>query len=93
MKKTINVTERDIKFGVLGDAEHCPVARAIKRVLKSEYYTKVGPSTIVILRIRTLARIALEMVVKYFIYDFDEGHTVKPFKFQLEIPKRFLKDN
>lgn len=93
MKITINVTAKDILHGKWADCTSCPVALAIRRRLKDHYYFKVNSMGLDIgpLYIR------FEDKVCSFIYNFDFGGSfddkVKPFKFELNIPSRFLKTN
>lgn len=72
---TIEVTDEDIDFGLMCDAECCPVARALRRagfrdVAVYEDYTKIGA-----------LRIAHSHAVAVFVARFDYERSVQPFSF------------
>lgn len=81
----VTVTARDIKKGVQGDADSCPIARALRRALGmrrgiavvGSYYT-MGPGF--------GSRHALPRHVAAFVYAFDRLEPVTPFSFIIKKP-------
>ena len=73
----IEVTQDDIRNGVKGDTCACPVALALQRYFST--YIQVDAYVVAI----GLEQIELPVKVKTFIKDFDNGHTVCPFAFEL----------
>ena len=76
----VEVTERNIKQGLLGMEEYCPVALAIKRVTRLRNVF-VGGGVI------ETEKWSVKMPVKVrkFIGRFDDEKPVQPFKFTLKI--------
>jgi hypothetical protein len=76
------VTEHDIKKGVPGDEDSCPIALALKRRFRRDDIT-VGDYTIIIdgYVMKHLA------VTDRFVEAFDEGGFVRPFSFVIN-PRR-----
>lgn len=79
MKKTINVTARDIKLGCKANGEGCPIYRAAKRLKIG--VTWVYPSCIQIGK----TSIWLPQDATDFVYAYDSGKRVKPFKFTIDV--------
>lgn len=81
-KITVQVTEEDIKGGLRESCHACPIALALKR-LGYERPTVDG----VAIDLDTLTTIPSPDVVNDFVIAFDKGDKVKPFAFDLEIPR------
>lgn len=89
----ITVTKNDIRLGVKGDVEKCPIARACKRLgLKdvsvegdivkhrgTAVRTEWDGTKVKVQRIRALPVKAADFITK-----FDEGEAVEPFTFTLK---------
>ena len=79
-KLTVKVTKTDIKNGVCGSETLCPIARAVRRQTKTRVVVDgVG---------MTVGRLGhggreyfLPVNAEEFIWNFDAGNRVKPFKF------------
>ena len=88
-RKTINVTQMDCDLGFAGDCYLCPVARAIGRAVK-RLGLKVHTTTFKATFYRDQGLSVLETYlppeVSTRISDFDSGHGMKPFRFELEVP-------
>lgn len=82
---TIEVTTADILQGKKDDCRSCPIALAVQRVVKCLVE--------VVYRQISLDGMHLELPEEAngFIFDFDMGHAVGPFKFDLDIPQEFLR--
>lgn len=81
MIKTINVTQRDIDRGKILDCRNCPIAKAMKRVIKQPII--VGDLSY---RINNSTPIYFNNPgVTLFVRMFDMRREVKPFKFKLDI--------
>lgn len=77
----INVTERDIKYGVRVEASQCPIARAAhrhKRLSGASVSTGTlwSPAT---------GYIVLPREAKRFVQHFDAQMPVHPFSFEIDI--------
>lgn len=102
---TINVTQGCIDHGIGGDCSVCPVALAIKPLLREGIFARVQADDVKFTS-WAYAKIKPQWVdlpdeVAEFIRDFDrvteveEGttdHPFVPFTFELDIPPRFLKE-
>jgi len=87
MKLTVNVTERDIKYGKIQNGHTCPVARACRRLKYFRNYKDLAVSvTHVYLDMWLISPIPLPYEAKRFIQLFDRGQVRKPFKFEIEVP-------
>lgn len=92
----INVTNHRIKTGIRSACKKCPIALAITARLKNKYFAEVQPVSI---RIRNRRdgcyyweyQEYTPWVALGFIEKFDNGEKVKPFRFSLEIPVKFLR--
>lgn len=96
MNKTIrvDVTQEDIFNGVKCSSSRCPVAQALKKIVKPEFYFSVGISNFTLMStspFKILAEGVVSSETKDFIKDFDRGFKVKPFSFDLTIPEKYPK--
>lgn len=84
MKKIrVKVTEEDIQSGSLGDPFFCPVARAITRTLATPVWvTGYGWNK----TLTTAAQRPLSSRVRRWITQFDNGNTMGPINFNIELP-------
>ncbi len=92
LTKTITVTVEDIVHGLPGNACHCPVARAVKRILKPNVTVGVYPNAIQI-NLATPFKIVINLPkeVSRFIRLFDSRiKMLDPFQFDIEIPEQGL---
>lgn len=89
----IQVTNEDIANGKRDDCKHCPVALAVKRVLKEDYYCAVDGKYISIYQLngRFLQNHYTSVIVLRFITMFDTGRNVEPFEFELGIDLLYLR--
>lgn len=79
MKKLINITPNDIKYGLRQSTSCCPVARAIKRALRPKDIYVDSMNVIIGRKVFLLPH-----AVTNFIQGFDIGLPVKGFKFLLD---------
>ena len=92
MKIRIYVTKKDILTGVKANCNHCPVALALKRRIKSDLYVEVKASCINISDVYILNDLNVYQFINYF-----DGcprknmDTIKPIRFMIEIPSDYLK--
>lgn len=95
----ILVTEKHIEAGVRAHFMKCPVALAINEILNKKYIADVGLHYISILeqqpmKEKTSFKLVHEILIDFktarCISEFDAFGTVKPFSFEVEIPKKFL---
>jgi hypothetical protein len=94
MKVEINVTDEDIENGQPGDCQLCPIALAIRPLLRSDLQPKVRSNGIAFHGAdhRGLS-IPLPSEAKDFICDFDdEDCSISPITFNLDIPDQYLKE-
>lgn len=93
---TIDVTAADIEAGERGECQVCPVALAIKRVIRGDLIVSVIMGDVAIYKPtdleRSLVRIELPDKVGTFITDFDKDRSVTPFAFAIKIPPQFLRE-
>lgn len=85
LKKTINVTARDIKLGERGECRRCPIARAMKRILPRKYQS-ISAGEFTLRGYNTLRRYLMACTptrAVHFIRMFDAGYEVKPLKFSV----------
>lgn len=79
----IQVTQEHINKGITGSACFCPIALAANA---GEIGRKFGPVRVMPSSIMVDTELLeLPAVAKLFIIDFDHGHPVEPFEFDLEI--------
>ena len=86
MKKTINITQRDIDKGERRNCEGCPVYLALRRTTNVRY---VGVRDIGFIRGDGPDRFVLVKTpsrIRDFMVQFDDGHAVKPTRFTIEVP-------
>lgn len=92
---TVTITAQDIARGVQSDAERCPLARALKRRLKTTYRPDVGISEVDLYRTST-GRLAhkrpLPAVAMNWVTAFDDGEPVEPLTFRLTVPAQVVRD-
>lgn len=82
----IRVTRKDIKFAERGKCANCPVARALYRITKKQWW--VGPNVAITMPAidgGLLKRIQLTDEMKKFIRLFDGGRGASPTTFTLPI--------
>jgi hypothetical protein len=79
----INVTQNDINKGVKKSCNLCPIARAIKRILKKKHGVNVYPHYAEIIINGTEKRIKFSAAPRDFIRNFDQENVVKPFEFEI----------
>lgn len=91
MEYTIEVTKEDIEKGERKDGIHCPVARAVCRVF-GEPLGQIGVPTNTIEYFGTTNRelyeageVRLPYLVSRKIEEFDNGCSMEPFSFEVEI--------
>lgn len=88
----LNITSKDIKNGVRGEGDSCPIARA---ALKAGF-TGVNVDDTLAFDIKDPVYgtdevyLSLPKKALKFIENFDEGKTVKPFKLRLRIKQALL---
>ena len=76
----VRVTARDIKRGMKGDIDNCPIALALRRHKGMEDAEVGGLASV-----RRLAVGSLPLEAVKFVGDFDAGKRVKPFEFELKL--------
>ena len=97
MTLTIDVTQDNIDMGD-PRCRTCPIALAINPLLAEGHSTRViglcgSIPAIVSLWIKAQVRYKTKLPDScgYFIDKFDQGHSVKPFRFEVNIPSKFLR--
>lgn len=87
--------QEQIQHGIASDCMLCPAALVINARLAWPYYAHVIAGSIEIYNFTktrgVFRRLKMPTSVKKFIKAFDNGRTVKPFCFTLNIPKIALK--
>ena len=78
----INVTEDDIKNGVVFACYKCPIALAVKRAVGAAN-VRVGTETIRIFKGAVPRHFKMTDAAKVFVKDFDDSKPVQPFSFDL----------
>lgn len=88
----IEVTETDIKEGIIKDCKRCPIANAISKAISDGIVVKVRYTMVDFMTIegRRYWRKLPELATK-FISDYDLGYPVVPFTFDLNLPEELLK--
>lgn len=90
MKKTINITEKNIFEGEKANPQNCAIARAIKRNMKGKLMSvSVLPSHIVVKTKNKEYIAAMPKEGSNFIKRFDRGLAVNSFKLNLKFKKDF----
>lgn len=88
----IKVTKADIDKGVRCKSRLCPIARAVRKIVKRDVMVEVTGRWI---SLGTDPRDNDAYVPKSagtFIANFDDGKKVKPFCFSANIPQKFLRE-
>lgn len=90
---TINVTIEHIEKGKKHDCGECPIALAIKEVVKDGVEFGVGTGRVTFQQPNSGEYHSeyLPLVATGFIMGFDRGYPVVPFTFELPIPGFYLK--
>lgn len=94
----VEVTTEDIENGTRMDCQRCPVALAITRLVKEDYYPQVSGRCVSILHSYTESGLdttlwenvgvtCLPPETQRFVRRYDDGKTPEPISFQLEIPE------
>lgn len=86
----VNVTANDIVKGVQDEPASCPIALALGRHLRrkpSVYVESVDVDG----DVDTSFTVPLPDEASSFVRRFDGGHLAFPFKFELDVPPRYLK--
>ncbi len=89
----IQVTQEHIDEGCAKICEKCPIALAVRKLLNQTFDLQVLEVGITILDAATgfsVYWLTFPMKVSYFISRFDGQLPVEPFKFNLEIPEKYL---
>lgn len=94
----ISVTEKDIAKGRRDDCVACPIALAIKRTLPNVEQINVTASNFSLIGrdkrgTRCYEGGFLPFAVRFFIIRFDNGRTVQPFEFEIEVDECFALTN
>ena len=93
VKMNIRVTQTHIDKGCRGSAYDCPVTRALNEVLIESVTASVGWGSVILSTYNhKFLEIDLPEIATQFSHDFDLDLKVKPFEFELGIPKQFLKE-
>lgn len=87
MKVTVDVTRNHIQRGTRSNCGYCPIALAIKEIIKGPYDFSVRAASICF----TKRSYQLPESAQNFICDFDAGWKVIPFSFELDIGEEYLK--
>lgn len=90
MKIKVEVTQEDINNGVRQDADNCPIACALKRLVKNPQVE--DDIEFDLNEIRYVAQLTAEASV--FISKFDEGDLINvlPFSFEIEAEEKYQED-
>ena len=90
MKKTINVTNRNITEGEKANPQNCAIARAIKSKMRKKIQEVSVLPTQIILKIDNKMLIApMPKEGTNFIKRFDRGLAVNPFELNLKFKKGY----
>lgn len=87
----VKVTQRHINNGVQIIPDRCPVARAIRAVVKRSVDVQVGSWDVSLEYKGKIINRKLRQKARDFIQAFDIGEEVQPIEFSLNIPKQLLK--
>lgn len=81
-KIIVNITKADIENGIKLTSKYCPIALAAKRAFKSPLISVLSLTGIIkSYPTRKSHYYELPNKATDFIWDFDRGHDVKPFRF------------
>lgn len=84
IRKTVNVSKKDIRHGVAGDCSACPLAKAIGRVLQSAVRVSLTREGNPYFRFAdSCVRHSLPPKALTFMTEFDRGKPVESFGFTL----------
>ena len=72
----IQVTKKDINKGIIEDVHYCPIARAVKRIVKKNAEVTVNGTSVTI-------TVPLTAQMQRFVEKFDNEEAVGPFSFTL----------
>lgn len=78
----IEIKPDDIRLGVRGNDHKCPVARALRRVFKSNKVEVIGWCVFI-----EGCLIILPKRIELLIRDYDSGKDIKTTRFELQEPK------
>lgn len=87
----VNVTREHIEAGETGSPCACPIARAVKAVVKRNVHVDVDVVDVALIEGGDIEARPLSKRASEFVVAFDSGYDVKPFAFTLNIPKRYLR--
>jgi L-lactate utilization protein LutB len=89
----VHVTEACIALGCAQSTSNCPIALALHQLVNEHTQVNVGAFEIELYHVPTLQHwsIPLPRAGRFFIHDFDENITVKPFTFSVPLPREVLK--
>lgn len=85
----IVVTQEMISEGVRRECHRCPVALAVKAVVRDGIFVRVGTGFLYLGDHRRTVTMPVD--AQWFIRAFDCGRPVQPISFPLDIPEEFLK--
>ena len=91
MKVKIKVKKEHIACGVMEDCSKCPIALAIRAVIKPQHKGRVEVCALGLDMGIGSGFITLPKIAIRFINRFDEALSVKPLTFTIDIPNGFLK--
>lgn len=82
----IQITQEHIDNGKRAECSLCPIALAIKKVIKSDLNVGTGYGNIWISGHEVDWYTKTPEVARVFMFQFDRQYSVKPTKFELDIP-------
>ena len=92
MNTLITVSRRHITKGIANSPEECPIALAIKPKLKRAYVPNVIGHTVELeSNGEFVFALPLSKTAQKFVQSFDNNERVKPFSFNLRLPKSVLR--
>lgn len=96
----LKITHRDIRTGVHQSCRFCPIANAVRHILKpDDLYCTVGRDRVKIRRGRgldlpqqgeVLHEVFLPEIAQQFIKAFDRYKLVEPIEFEFDIPQEYV---
>lgn len=87
MKITIDVTQDDINKGIKENCRFCPVALAVQRTFNDPEMDVFSPC----IKNCEEDRVASPSSVCDFIDRYDNGESVQPFSFEIDVPETWVK--
>lgn len=91
MLVTVDVTPEDLSNGLPGNCGLCPVALAVRRIVRDDVAIRVSMS---ILSWRwpdyTTGSVDLPWTAENFIKRFDAACEIEPFEFEIDLPDELL---